>query len=159
MKTSTTVIIIIGAVVVVLGGLLVLGAAASTTYGEVEYSYKMEVADSFVGIDGEIETPKAGQQFVILTYHIYNRTCPDPISTNPFTWQMKVILDDVYYTWSSWYTYDHPGYRLIEIPKSTDGTCVQVFTVPAGHTVDEMGIYLDVLFTHTKITYNPALPV
>ena len=155
MKTSTA-LLIVGAAVV-LGGIIFIVGSSSMS-GEVEYNYSIDVQDSFISISGDAVWADHGFQFAIVSYHIYNRTYGDTISTSPMTWQMKVRLDGVEYS-NSLVTVQHPWYNVIDVPKGSDGECVQVFQVPMGHAVDEIDITLDIHFTGARIIYNPDLPV
>lgn len=157
MKKSTIIILIVA--VAFLAVFLIIGASAVNAPADVEYNYKVEVVDSYIDENGSIETPSAGDQFVILTYHIYNKGYSSGISTNPLSWQMKVNVGGLEYGWSAWHTYLHPGYRLVDIPKGSDAACVQVFEVPAGHQASEMKVTLNAIFTYAKIEYNPDLAV
>ncbi len=156
MKKSTTIILIVVAAFVAV--FLILGATGSTIT-DVEYDYKIEVTDSFEDKYGNVEKPDPGYQFAILTYHIYNKSYSNGISTNPLTWQMKVNVGGLNYSWSPMETYSHPGYRLIDVPKGSDASGVQVFEVPVGYSASEMKGVLNAIFTYAKIEYNPNLAV
>ncbi|MBE6524492.1 MAG: hypothetical protein E7Z65_06445 [Thermoplasmata archaeon] len=150
------VIILIIAAVAVLGGLLVIGMTASTD-PDAEYNYKYETASSFMSDSGYLQTPSEGNQFVILTYHIYNENSSTSITTNPIIWQFKILAGGLEYGSSSM-TFLHPGYKLVDIPKGSDTTCVQVFEIPETYSIKDLSVSVKIL-NNLKIEYNNTLAV
>ena len=159
MKTATAVILGAGGALIFMVVAVMILASPSIPHGEVDYNYTIDVQDSFIDKYGDTEKADVGKQFAIVICHIYNKTYDDKVTTNDLIWQMKLTLGGIQYHSSSWHTFLHPKYALIDIPKGSDGVSVWIYEIPTGHTASEMGIDLKVLYTHATINYDPSLPV
>ena len=151
-KTILIIVAVVAVAIIAIGAMAAIGSAKT----DIEYNYTYELTDSFQG-ESTVMKADEGKQFVIFNVHAKNINSNETYTTNPLTWQWKAQANGLQYTFSSWNTYQHPDYKLVDFTPGSDVRYTLVFEIPDDVKKSDITFTSEYLFKKVDLERNLSL--